>query len=128
MLATVENQAPAVEALCVLGANLSLRVKTHFKIGWDICAALDLAAYYEWTDIMEVLIQHGSDVNARGWRNLTALGKAAEGNKVDAIDVLIEAGAVIHGPAGFDSVLHVGVEVKAIQAIHALVRHGADPE
>lgn len=128
LLATVENHAPAVQALCGLGADLSLRVKTYFCFWEDDFAALDLAAYYGWTDIMEVLIQHGSDVNARSsLRNQSALCKAAEGNEVGAIDVLIEAGAVITGPAGFDSALHLAVEGKAIQAIHALVRHGADP-
>lgn len=128
LLATVENHGPAVEALCVLGADASLRVKTNFCFDTDDFAALDLAAYYGWTDIMKVLIQHGSDVNIRSWRNMTALHKAAEGNEVGAIDVLIAAGAVIHGPAGFASPLHMAVDGKAVQAIHALVRHGADPE
>eukprot|EP00903_Cladosiphon_okamuranus_P014577 g13519.t1 len=127
LLATVENHGPAVEALCVLGADLSLRVKTNFCFDTDDFAALDLAAFYGWTDIMKVLIQHGSDVNTRSWKNQTALHKAAEGNEVGAIDVLVEAGAVIHGPSGFDSPLHRAVEGNAIQAIHALVRHGADP-
>ena len=128
LLATLENNAPAVQALCALGADVSLRVKTNFCFETDDFAALDLAAYYGWTDIMNVLIKHGSDVNALSSKGYSALHKAAEGNEVGAVDVLVEAGAAIHGTAGFDSPLHMAVEGKAIQAIHALVRHGANPE
>lgn len=128
LLAAVENNVSAVEALCALGADISSRVKTNFCFEGDDFAALDLAAYYGWTDIMNVLILHGSDVNARSWMGYQALHKAAEGNEVDAIDVLVEAGAAIHGTTGFSSPLHMAVEGKATKAIHALVRHGADPE
>eukprot|EP00752_Nemacystus_decipiens_P009720 g8680.t1 len=128
LLATVENHAPAVQALCALGADVSLRVKTNFCFERDDFAALDLAAYYGWTDIMEVLIQHGSDVNALSWKGYHALHKAAEGNEVGAIDILVDAGATIHGTFGFDSPLHMAVDGKAIQAIRALVRYGADPD
>ncbi|CAN0464759.1 unnamed protein product, partial [Ectocarpus sp. 12 AP-2014] len=76
--------------------------------------------------MMETLLKHGADPNTRSWRNLTALHKAAEGNEAEAIDVLMKAGAVISGPAGFDSPVHSAVDGCAADAMKSLARHGAD--
>lgn len=128
LLAAVEDHGSAVEALCASGADVSLRVKTHFCVEYDDYSALDLASFYGWTDVMKTLIAYRSDVNALSWSGYSALHKAAEGGEVAAIDVLMQAGARIHGPAGFESALHHAVEGKSAPAVEALVRHGADPE
>ena len=128
LLASLDDHGPAVETLCSSGADVSVRVKTHFCVEYDDYSALDLAAYYGWTGVMKTLLKHGSDVNALSWRGYSALHKAAEGGEVAAIDVLMEAGARIHGPADSESPLHNAVEGRSVPAIEALVRHGADLE
>ncbi len=128
LLAAVEGHGSAVEALCASGADVSLRVKTHFCVEHDDYSALDLASFYGWTGVMKTLIAYRSDVNALSWKGYSSLHKAAEGGEVAAIDVLVEAGARVHGPAGYESALHHAVEGKSAPAVEALVRHGADPE
>ncbi|CAM9852940.1 unnamed protein product [Ectocarpus sp. 8 AP-2014] len=126
LIAALRGQESAVDALCVAGADTSCRAMAYLCVERDSFAALDIASFYGIVSMMETLLKHGADPNTRSWRNLTALHKAAEGNEAEAIDVLIKAGAVISGPAGFDSPVHSAVEGCAADAIRALARHGAD--
>lgn len=126
LIAALRGQESAVDALCVAGADLSCRVMTYLCDERDTFAALDIASFHGNVSMMETLLTHGADPNTRSLRNLTALHKAAEGNKAGAIDALIKAGAVITGPAGFDSPVHSAVEGCSEDAIMALARHGAD--
>ncbi|CAM9818886.1 unnamed protein product [Ectocarpus sp. 12 AP-2014] len=126
LIAALRGQESAVDALCVAGADMSCRAMAYVCLERDSFAALDIASFYGNVSMMETLLKHGADPNTRSWRNLTALHKAAEGNEAEAIDVLVKAGAVISGPAGFDSAVHSAVDGCAADAIKALARHGAD--
>ncbi|CAM9967731.1 unnamed protein product [Ectocarpus sp. 6 AP-2014] len=126
LIAALRGRESTVNALCVAGADTSCRAMAYLCEQRDSFAALDIASFYGNVSMMETLLKHGADPSTRSWRNLTALHKAAEGNETEAIDVLIKAGAVISGPAGFDSPVHSAVEGCAADAIRALARHGAD--
>ncbi|CAM9311578.1 unnamed protein product, partial [Ectocarpus fasciculatus] len=126
LLAALYGRESAVDALCVAGADISCRVMTNLCKWRDTFAALDIASFHGNVPMMETLLKHGADPNTRSSSNQTALHKAAEGNKAEAIDVLIKAGAVFSGPAGFNSPVFSAVEGEAEDAIKALARHGAD--
>lgn len=126
LISALRGQESAVDALCVAGADMSCRAMSSLCDEPDSFAALDIASFHGNVSMMEMLLKHGADPNTRSRRNLTALHKAAEGNEAEAIDVLIKAGAVISGPAGFDSPVHSAVDGRAADAIRALARHGAD--
>ncbi|CAN0440291.1 unnamed protein product, partial [Ectocarpus fasciculatus] len=79
---------------------------------------------------MQALIRHGVDVNAPDSNGCTALHSAAMGDKVGAIDVLIEAGAIINVQGGDNGArytpLHMASKKGSSKAALSLVKHGAD--
>ncbi|CAN0384130.1 unnamed protein product, partial [Pylaiella littoralis] len=126
--ATIYNHCSAVDALCAHGADLGIRAKVEICFPFFDCAALDVASFYGYVDIMKALLKHGSDVNAQAPGHQSALNKAAEGNQVAAIDVLMAAGAVAHCEPGFDGPFQRAMEGEACNAVRALARHGIDPD
>ncbi|CAB1102228.1 unnamed protein product [Ectocarpus sp. CCAP 1310/34] len=108
----------------------------------DGSAALSLATLSEHVDgTMKILIQHGADVNARNTNGFTALHRAAMYNKVDGIDLLISAGAIIEAPDNHKSTPLAVTFREAVYrwkkehscglqdfaAMITLLKHGADP-
>ncbi|CAM9645025.1 unnamed protein product [Ectocarpus fasciculatus] len=79
---------------------------------------------------MQALIRHGVDVNAPDSNGCTALHSAAMGDKVGAIDVLVEAGANINVQGGKYELrytpLHMASDKGSSEAALSLVKHGAD--
>ena len=79
-------------------------------------------------DALKTLIAHGANVNAtESWRGQTGLMWAAAGNHVDAIRVLVEAGAGldVQSPGGFSALMFAARD-GALDAARALVDAGAN--
>ncbi|CAN0310520.1 unnamed protein product, partial [Ectocarpus fasciculatus] len=124
-LSAERGSLSAVQALLAAGGDPSLRY------GQDKAySALGLAACGGHVEVMQALIRHGVDVNAPDSNGCTALHSAAMGDKVGAIDVLVEAGANIDVQGGdngaMNTPLHMASENGLSKAALSLVKHGAD--
>ena len=71
--------------------DLGVPVDSEDEIG---LTALQLAVVYHKTDVTQLLLSRGADVNKRsGLHHQTALHKAASNNSTDVIEVLLKHGA-----------------------------------
>ena len=80
------------------------------------------------TEILEVLINHGADVNAKNDKNATALIKACNKGNVDVMNVLLRAGADLNiADANGNTVLYHAAEGdNSTEILEILITHGAD--
>ena len=77
---------------------------------------------------LTVLLEHGADVDAiEAWRGQTALMWAVAQNQVDAVDVVLRAGADpnARSTGGFTPILFAARE-GYLDVLNALVRAGAN--
>ena len=79
-------------------------------------------------EVIQVLIDHGADVNARDIKNATALWNACSKGNDDVINVLLNAGADANPvEVGGHTCLHAAVMGRCSKDIlQAVVDHGAD--
>ena len=106
--AAYEGQKEIVELLITNGADVNLRsgmvVKTKDgsegnKMAQEIMnnrTPLDMAILREHTEIAELLIAKGTDVNAKSNRGYTPLHEASKKEKTEIIELLIAKGADVN--------------------------------
>lgn len=115
-------------------ANLTLTDSFHRS-------PLRIAVEQDWTAMMSVLIGFGADINpeksihdpgepdAKTEQNLTLLHMAAKNGSVDAIDILLKAGALasIEAQDGFGRTpLHLAAGKGDVPALNRLIAAGAN--
>ena len=83
----MSGDAKRVEEAIINGANVNARKD---KYGWTV---LMWASWLGLSEIVEVLLEHGANVNAKGSRGYTALMSAAENNHTEIIKLLHSYGA-----------------------------------
>lgn len=110
------------ELLCA-GVNVSLNDRGGYKY-------MRLAARVGHVGVLKSLIERGASVNAVCVSTQRSpLHVAAENNKVEAIDALVEAGA---DPMAYDRIrkipLHYAAREGSCEAVAALLRHGSDKD
>ena len=79
-------------------------------------------------DVLEIVVNHGADIDAINKTNATALMLACEKGKKDAIDVLLNAGANPNfADADGDTCLHyIARNDCCTEVVQAVISHGAD--
>ena len=79
-------------------------------------------------DVLETVVNHGTDIDAINKTNATALMLACEKGKKDAIDVLLNAGANPNfADADGDTCLHyIARNDCCTEVVQAVISHGAD--
>lgn len=98
------------------------------RYGSDEYSALDLAARGGHTDIFQMLVRHGADVNARDSDGVRALYLAALNDQATMVDLLVKAGAHVGAIAlgrQNRTALHAASAEGSSGAVKALVAHGA---
>ena len=97
--ATAKNNLSALLLACEKGNKDAINVLFNAGADPNIATAngktcLHCVAQHDCcTDVLHAIISHGVDVNARKKNNVTALMKACANGNVDAIEVLLHAGA-----------------------------------
>ncbi|KAJ6784767.1 hypothetical protein PWT90_05727 [Aphanocladium album] len=76
--------------VCTLANTHYYRSEFSSHIDWP-CVVI--AAKLGWIEILELLIEHGADVDARDPNDQTALFAAAEQDRLDCVKLLLQAGA-----------------------------------
>ncbi|KAJ6476661.1 ankyrin repeat-containing domain protein [Mycena vitilis] len=88
---------------------------------------LAVAAYYGHLQMVQLMINHGAEVNAEGGRYGTALQAASCVGQVDAVGLLIASGANINLPGGeYGAALHAASYEGHRNIVELLIRHGAN--
>ena len=87
----------------------------HVRDKW-LYTPLHLAAN---VSIARLLIDHGANVNSRGWMGSTPLHKAASAGQADVAEILIQRGAKIHSrrPERGDMALHWAANEKVARLL-----------
>lgn len=119
-LAVHRGHMAAAVALLVAGADTRLS-PVHGSV-------VHIAAYKGHVGILRALIEHGADVEAADFpRKETALHDAAKQNKIEAVDVLLAAGANIEARnhKGWTP-LHGAAIYASRDTVVSLLKHGAD--
>ena len=79
-------------------------------------------------EVIQTIINHGANVNATNWNNITALSRACKKRNIEAINVLLNAGADpniddIDGNTCLQDAVSGGCSKEVLQTI---INHGAD--
>lgn len=129
MAACVSQSAglDAVEFLLDHGADVNAVSQTDYGEDKSLLAiAVSNAAVT--CEKVQLLIERGADVNFRSSHGYTLMTLAACADRMDAIDVLLAAGALLNGESDWrESALSVLSRNARFGQIAKLLDHGADP-
>ena len=122
MIACQRNNADAINVLLHAGADITIIDNRGL-----MCIHHAVVAGCS-KEILQTIIDHGADVNAADKNNISPLILACHDGNVDAIDVLVNAGADhnIQGTQGL-SLIHLAVyEGWSKEIFQAIIDHGSD--
>ena len=122
MIACKKASMESINVLLNAGADPNISGTSCFRCLHD---AVTLGHKKE---ILQVLINHGADVNAANTNNETVLMTACWIKNIDAINLLLEAGADpnIAGANGFRCLHDAVTKGSSIEVLLAIINHGAD--
>ena len=120
-LACSYRQQDSVRILLAAGANTNIANKfgntsLHSAVFWN-CSK----------KIIRAIINHGANVNATNKINVTALTISCTKQNIDAMNVLLNAGAETDiADADGDTCLHSAVRVCSKEVLETIIRHNVD--
>jgi len=131
------NSEKTIAALFEAGATVS---NAYVESDWGISTEPTLFYALESPALVDLLLKHGADVNARGNFGKTALMYAAQFNLIDTATLLLDRGAEVNAKTTTTSDCWSGINVTDRTAlmyaaenadlamVDLLLRHGADAE
>lgn len=135
MSAVMAGSPEIVRALIEAGADVNAQMNLFFDF-----SALGFAIEEGNPEIVRLLLEAGADVNAYDVMGKTALMSAIEHHQLEVAQQLIDAGANLNALMKSDpnalpgttlvcnSVLHLAIEARNLDAISLLLQSGADPD
>ncbi|KAJ7847783.1 hypothetical protein B0H13DRAFT_2405537 [Mycena leptocephala] len=113
------------------GANL---LETATFLLWEAPVAqhidgseIIVASYYGHLRMVQLLVEHGANVNAQGGNYRSALQAASDWGHINIVQLLIEHGANVNAQGGhFGNALQVASYRGHIDIVQLLIEHGAN--
>ncbi|XP_078664037.1 uncharacterized protein LOC144907104 [Branchiostoma floridae x Branchiostoma belcheri] len=111
-----------------LDAGVGVKVKRRWQ-GRDDMTSLHVASWYGKTEVVELLLKHGADLEARTKDDMTALHVASGNGETKVAAFLLKHGADLEARDvdGLTS-LHVASQYRRTEVVELLLKHGADLE
>lgn len=124
----MDNATAQVEVLLRHGADTSIHASNAFPRA--ISPILSCAAKNGVPGIVSALLSAGLDPNERDKQGWTSLHDAAQGDHLDALRLLLRAGADVNAPTdrGKWTPLHLACRYTSPDCVLELLRWGADPD
>ncbi|WP_265025261.1 ankyrin repeat domain-containing protein [Wolbachia endosymbiont (group B) of Pammene fasciana] len=98
-----------------------------FSLFFCECTLLTIAAENGYTNIVNVLLEKGADVNRKNWYDMTPLHLAAGNGHVDIVNLLLEKGVVVDERYhSGNTVLHLAAKNGHVDVVKVLLEKGAD--
>jgi ankyrin repeat protein len=121
--------------LCIERYHHLLRTCLEVELSFDLNArggyygtALQAAAYYNFKDIVQLLLEHEAEINDRAGLYGTALQAAVVGRDLGMIALLLKHGADPNIQCGdFGTALQAAAAFGATGIVALLLKHGANP-
>jgi ankyrin repeat protein len=121
MEVTATGEYSAVQVLLEAGANPDGHDESRDA------RPLFIAAYEGRTDIVELLLQHGANIEALDSMEQSALHWARRGNQLAVVRLLLSRGAAVDSCGlNYESTLHSAVAKGQLEICQLLLNHGAD--
>lgn len=119
-----EDGISALMIACTMGGN---RDQVKANLSESTLARFEMYSQDDFTELVQLLIAKGADVNAKNNEGITALLAAVMANNIDAIKLLIDNGADITARDNNGlSALYYAVVANNTEAINLLIDKGAD--
>ena len=120
--AILENNQAQVTKLIDEGAEIN-------PSGWDVDVPLVAAVYKGNVETIDLLIAAGANLDQLDFSvNCRPLGMAIKQNRIDLIELLLDAGASPEGGDLEETALAVAVRKDNLTALRVLLEAGADPD
>ena len=122
MIACERGNVEAINVLLDAGADTD--IADNYGATWIHHAVAGVCS----KDVLQVIIDHGTDVNARKKNNATALMIACGRGNMDAINVLLNAGADtgLFDDIGATWIHHAVARACSKDVLHVIIDHGTD--
>lgn len=121
------NDLDEVQKLVESGLDVSTRnTKEPTSATFNGRTALHYAANQGSLSVINYLINHGADVNAKNGKGYTPLYYAASYNKAEAVSLLLTKGADPNLMGELGGPLHIAVSHQQAEAVDILLSGGAD--
>lgn len=92
----------------------------------ELDVALQHAAYEGMTDVMQVLLKAGADVNAQCGKWGSALQAAAEGGRLNALELLVSCGVNLNSPSNKAGCVLACIPKSGTECLKFLLDSGVD--
>ncbi|BDG76405.1 ankyrin repeat domain-containing protein [Wolbachia pipientis] len=98
-----------------------------FSLFFCECTLLTIAAENGYTNIVNVLLEKGADVNRKNWYDMTPLHLAAGNGHVDIVNLLLEKEVVVdERDHSGNTVLHLAAKNGHVDVVKVLLEKGAN--
>ena len=109
-----------------IGILINSGIDVNSKVDYDDDTALSFAAAFGYTEIVELLLNRGADINIRNSANRTALTYAVRNKHIECVTLLLNIGADINIRDNYDqTALHAAARNGHIECVALLFKYGA---
>jgi ankyrin repeat protein len=120
-----EDGISALMTACTMGGN---RDQLKVMMSESTLARFDMYSQDDFTELVQLLVEQGADINAKNNEGTTALLTAVMANNIEAVKHLIENGADVNAKRNDEqTALSAAVALNNIEAMQLLLQYGLNP-